>query len=441
MENRGLQLLSWQNVAAEVEKVNPQLAQVINSIEIPQNCKVIKASYNFGDHILDKGTLHLPYKGKIYPIGSKELPKEIVRELSYTNIPVGLPLNKIIEVYLDNDNFTIPFSISSPGDIFALWSILSADDSIYKQHAASWNMTAGSRSLHLLPKTSDARSFNRLKKELSLKNIKKPKNVLEQWNLFKAISDTQTSEDKWSIEVLFFSKEWFENKKLDSLRLYLHSMGWRETGFLRDSINFKFKLSHVLTDSNLKPNPYIVDTLHHLYAIRRSFYPGFFVASNEVAPIDYLQQAFTDLYRIPSAPVFLSANQFDKIKESQPAYYSLQIPTLMEFSPKSRMTSRVVDIVELHDILEKVEQNCLSREPDASFRAVDEWIFKTEHDFFHTNEIETNLALKSTQDIVKEDKTMLRQVNKYPSLAFSESASFLRGCVRVCKKDSVEPTL
>ena len=123
--NNELEVLTWQDVEADVMKVNPELAQVINDLSPPKSYKIIKARYQYGDDILDKGVFHLPCKGKLYPIGSEELPGEINRSLSYSNsnMPMGFSLNKMIELHLEENNSIFPFRLFPTGKIFGLWTL------------------------------------------------------------------------------------------------------------------------------------------------------------------------------------------------------------------------------------------------------------------------------------------------------------------------------
>lgn len=106
---------------------------------------------------------------------------------------------------------------------------------------------------------------------------------------FKAMDRTQPK-NEWYAEVIFFSKDWFDEcneLKTQELKLHIYELGWQEMSFLREKVAFNFNLSNILTTSNLKPNPYVTDIVHHLYAIRRGFYPGFAVATEDSAPINF----------------------------------------------------------------------------------------------------------------------------------------------------------
>lgn len=169
MSKEALELLSWKEAESHISQVNPKLADVINEISPPNDCKFVRVRYEYADRILEEGKVHIPYNGSLYPIGSSELPEYINSELGYTDIPMGLPLNKLLELYLSQGQYDIPFSIYNPGDIFSLWSGLQFGVSApHKRFKKGWSISAGNRSLYLLSKISDTRSYNRLKKAFNL---------------------------------------------------------------------------------------------------------------------------------------------------------------------------------------------------------------------------------------------------------------------------------
>jgi len=432
--NRDLEILTWQEVQKDVARVNPELAQVIDAFSPSDHYKIIKARYRFGDLVLNKDHLHLPYKGKLYPIGSKELPGEIDNNFSYSNnsMPVGLTLNKMIELYVEENNTVIPHRLFPPNKIFGLWNILGTTISSNLGTEDALNITAGSHSLYLLSKVSENRGFARLKKAFSLETAK-PRSLSEQWQLFKTLARHEQSSKAWELEVLFFSKTWFEEKKTyDWLKFkyFLLQTGWRHTEHLRNNEIFKLSLSRTLNQSNLKPNPYTIDIINHLYAISAGFYPGLAVAAEESAPIAFLQQAMVDIYGLQNVPLFFS-NQYFNMNHPKPAYYSLQFPALMEFSPKSREASNIVNMVELHDVLQTIISHHRQLDKRIQDSPLYSWANRVHYDFFHTSPLGYEKVIQRAINTPAEDQKMQQCIDKFPSLSFNHSASFFRGCVRI----------
>lgn len=429
-----LEILSWQEVIGSIENFNPELANIIYRLDPPSNFKFIRARYYYGDEVLTKGVLNLRSKGKLMPFTSREIPSEYVKELSYAMTPLGMSLNKNLELFITDRENIVPYIVYESGCLFGLWSILSDKDRLNSLYRKSITMTAGNKSMYILPKVTDTRSFNRLKREFG-HHLVKPETPSLQANLFKSINDVVQTQHLWFADVIFFSRDWFDDQYkvgMQELWLYLFKKGWDISRFLRETVAFKFSMSNILTVTNLKPNPYITDIVNHLYAIRRGFYPGFGVANEDAGPVNTLEKAFVDIYKITAKPIFMNAKHFHLNSDNfeQSLYYFFNLPTLMDFSPKSRVASKVVDILELQHMLDKLMSYVLSLEPGNSFEAIENWLMEVKHVFYHSHMVK---GINYSGDLIKDDPEIQAYSKKYPDLGFCASSSFLRGCVRIQK--------
>ncbi len=168
-EMRPMQVLTWQDVREDVLKVNPGLVEYVDEINPSKSFRIYKVRYPFGSYILKTGMLQLVNdKGKVVNALDDSISKQIQSDLIYTpNMPIGVVLNRTIELYWKLDNNIITYNLMRPGRIFSLYaSLLKPGESAHD--GMMWNITAGVRSLMLLPKISDASGFKRLKKEFNL---------------------------------------------------------------------------------------------------------------------------------------------------------------------------------------------------------------------------------------------------------------------------------
>ena len=223
------------------------------------------------------------------------------------------------------------------------------------QTSKYWTISAGYKSLYLLPKISDDRSFNRLKKAFNL-SADKPSQLFDQSNLFNQISKFQNEDNIWTADVLIFSKKWFDKSMdcFDKLRLYILEEACENSKFLRDYRYFNFSLSRVIGDIYLNPNPYIKDTINHLYLISEGQRPIFMISTNDrSAPVDFLQNTFDNIYGIPKVPLFIETNHLKNVND-QASYHSLTLPVLTDFLPKYRQSTNMVDIVELYEVSQEL---------------------------------------------------------------------------------------
>lgn len=305
------EIISWQEAIPQLEQINPKLSVLIKNLELNNNHKFIKVKYNFGEEIFKNGVLNIPINDQLKPISAQEVPTSIKDALKYHHIPLGVSINKILEGYLKNKNgVIIPHSIYNPGGLIGTITNLSKKEFISDEKY--WSLTAGNRSLYLLPKISDDRSYNRLKKEFNF-DIPKPTGLTHQHQIFKCISESAISQDYWQAEVYFFSEEWFNesNSSYLDFQLYLYQEAWERTKAQRQTQYFHYEISNILDDSYLKPNPYVLDILYYLHNITEGDRAGFFITNTDRSgPIKLLQDVFVDVYKLNKIPIFIEANYF-----------------------------------------------------------------------------------------------------------------------------------
>src|SRR3990167_11373570 len=116
-------------------------------------------------------------------------------------------LHNALEMFITLEDRVIPFSINKPGNIFGLWRVLDRPNEEKLSHTSVfiWNMTAGARSMFMLPKVSEALAHNKLKQGLGI-GIDKPRDLLDHWKVFREIAKQPEFTEDWYVEVLFFSK-------------------------------------------------------------------------------------------------------------------------------------------------------------------------------------------------------------------------------------------
>ena len=115
---------------------------------------------------------------------------------------------------------------------------------------------------------------------------------------------------------------------------------------------------------------------------------------------------------------------------SKSLYYSLEVPTLMAFSPRSKkIANKLDDLREIKHIVQRVKEylreNKLKLNQDDTHEIVDGLNFE----YYQTDEDSYNETVKSyklqeiDQNIVQENKKFKKE--------FCDTSPFLRGCVRI----------
>jgi hypothetical protein len=433
MNKVNVEALSWEQARVHVAKSNPGLAKAIDELSPPNSLKMIKARYSWAQSILKHGELQLPTEGGgTVSIRSPDVDSKLKKALLYNyTMPAGIVLNNSIELFVEFDNQVIPFSLMKEGKIFALWSALDVQDSAHLGRV--WNINAGARSLYLTAKMTDAGSFKRLKKEFKLRSMP-PKSFSEQYNVFKEISQREEFGSDWHVDLLFFTNDWLENLSTPSWRLfreYLLNCFYHETAYLRNQVVFDYMFSCALKKRNLRPDPYISDTARHLYGIAQGVNPGFkFVSCESAGPINRLEQIVDEVYGLKYAPNFIYADSYNIQSEKERIYYSLNNPTLMNFSPRSKMSSSNLDSLRsLLYTIEKLNEVFDTDELGLSHTLMHQNISKSNFSGFHSESDATSSIIETTV-LASLDENAKKKVETFGK-PFCDFSTFLRGLICV----------
>lgn len=419
-----LEELCWDNVKEEVWKANPELSAILE--QFPTKHGFIKAKYLFGEKILDQGTIHLPTQnGETLPLDSPQVPESIRKKLEYSYVPLGLILSRSVEVYFETEDRVMPSKLFAAGSTFGLWEAFDPPPSDLIKKV--WNLSAGARSIFLLPKISDNVGHNRLKRDYGILAYP-PKKLLFQHNVFSDLARYIPSENKWYCDILFFSKEWLEEHEDDlnclKLKKYWLQEAWRQSFNCRNQMSYDVaweEFSREVTRRNWKPRPYIINTLKHLMAISEGTFPGFVSSGNSeiAAPIHLLQEAYMKTYMLKQyAPIIMHPHHLKN--PDTPVYYSLYLPTLLEYAPQAKNPRSIM--TDMREIKMLAEVLVASKRTQG-----------VTYDFFHS-EADRFSEIRSAIDMFQEDPHLSDYPKKYGSLKCALNSPFLRGCIRISLK-------
>jgi hypothetical protein len=425
--------LSWQDVRKDIEKVNPKLTAIIDDISPDSSYKMFKASYAFGEEMLREGCLHIPNaEGILIPLTAAS--KNFRESLSYNlgSNPVSIILSGSAEIYIIVDNHTIPlYGLIPPGNVFSTWKVLSQLG--YSGPAFIWNMTAGARSLFMLPKISKLSAHRKLVREFNFQQDA-PKNILQHWNVFRDVANCPDFGEKWSCEIAFFGKKWFDNiddPAFNKLKLYLFNDIWDKSSYWRHQYIWNLVFSMIQKNQRIKASAYVLNIVKHLLAMGVGAVPGYSQAIDDIAgPVKRLKEIYVDVYGLSYAPTIMQPYNLS-LKSDRSAYFSLALPNTPEFSEKTRE-----DLSKIDELL--LIQSCLKKHltglQDKGLHIENTNFFElssmVDFDFYHTD-FHRYSSIKDPSSLIEEDKYFFHEdsAEKFPS-----RSAFLRGCVRVSKK-------
>lgn len=433
-----IECLTWSEARPLVKDVNPAFTEVVDEINPPHNYHLYKVSYPFGSEIVKNGLFHLPYQNTTIPVNeASKLEGLAGSELEYPDcsIPTGILLKNSYEVFIDTPSNIIPVISTGPGSILALWRQL---DSWYSFHPVNiFSVVAGARNLFMVPNISNAKYHKNLRRDIGVKH-QAPKNLLEHQPIFKEISDKCQS--GWEVELLLLPNYWLEKAKYDkawkSLKLLLLDDAWTTSSYERNQIFFDFALSSIQASNKLKPNPYLLDTVKHLLAITLGALPAFNPLIEELqAPVQLLQEVYRESYGLEYNPTLIAPTHLDILTSKEPKmlYYSLQHPTTLSFSPRSKKNNNT--LADLHELkflmdhfLEAVNNKCSHLEQTV----VAEIPNLIQYNYFH-NKPDRDNEINLTESMPKVDPRLESSLNHSSGTKFASNGPFNRGCVQIKK--------
>lgn len=436
-----LEEVKWEDVKKKVHAVNPQLAEKINSLKLGNNFVLYKARYPFGCTILNRSTFYLPYNGKLVSLHDAVIPKKIKENLMYNNyilgsVPLGLCLENTAELYMQQEDRIIPFSFFTPGKIFGLWSSL--NNTRTDPAPRVWYITAGARSIFLLPKITDTPSYKKLSKARGLKQPM-PRDLLQHGYVLAEMTKHVEFSNPWYTEMLFFPNDWLEQHEGEAwarFHLYLYEIAWEKADYWRNKVVYDYIWDSFIRDfgrRNLKVSPYIVDIVEHIVMIGLGVLPGFRPAIDDnEGPITDFQNDFIKIYGLRYfAPTIMVPAHFDG-KPGEYIYWSLHLASYFESFPKPRTPSSIIsDLREIINLLQKFSDAVLEGKiPEVIGTPFYDFFKKIQFDFFHSD-VEIGDAIRHSREMAKEDKRLITCSKAFGKREFSEISPFVRGCVRI----------
>lgn len=208
---------------------------------------------------------------------------------------------------------------------------------------------------------------------------------------------------------------------------------WRKSAYERNLMFYNLAFSRAKANRNLKPNPYLADTVKHLIMIAAGTVTGFGAAVEDSdAPISLLQKVYMESYGLKEYfPTLFVPKHFSLQETKDTAYYSLSWPTTLEFSPKSRKESSILqDLAELRHIIltfiDEVKNNKLKIEDTIIGNIANSINFE----FYHSKP-DKHGEIKLSNEMIKEDVRLMKSSNNIDQRHFADSGTFVRGCVRI----------
>lgn len=443
-ERKGLVKQYWKDVRHRVNRVAPEFAKIVDTLSPDNTFPLYLAYYPYGDLKGDTVSPFLPkLNGGSYRLSDKNIPKDVMNNLGYgsNSSPLGMLLEKKLEYYIDlkDIGITIPWQVLSPGAFFPLGRILQNKSN--RIYAPNGILTAvsGARSVFMLPKIGCQTNHFLLQRDYKVQSPP-PKSLYDHWHIFKEIVDNDNAKCDWRSCLIYFSKKWVDKINSDKawypLKKLLLELGWTSYEYERNHLYYSIAYSLIQNKRNLKPNPYLVDTACHLFTIAVGAVPGYApICDNDLLPLERIQEAFVESYgQRKYIPTIIGPTHYCLENSSRfPVYYSLQSPSTLTFSPKSRkLSTTLFEIRELKHIVDIFTSELVKENNLLADTIISEVAKKIEFNYFHNN-VDRHQLIQHSDKLINYDKRFEAK-HAYctaKGAAFASDAPFVRGCVGI----------
>jgi len=435
--------LTWKDVRDRVKTVNPELFRIIDEISPDESYTLFEANYQYGNYIIKDGELFFPdSEGGVISLNDSRVSNDIKDKLGYvrgTN-PMTLVLKNNFELFIQTENRIIPFSILEPGTSLGIWAVLQCWEKrkLLFTSVPLWSMTAGARSIFVLPKVSNMSALYKLKKKFAI-GIDRADTLQEHWQFLKGIANGYPEKNPWEASLLYFSKKWAESihdPAWYKLKNYLSELAWKSTDFRLNQFCWDLTFSRIQEKRGIKPCPYVADITSHLLSIPVGASPGFRPLLDEKsAPINTLQKAFEEEYNLKYSAVFIGPANFNIFSDADyPVYYSFHYHTVMKLSAKSSERSSIItDMYNIRSLLEKYCQDILQTDLKIENTILAELVKLTDFKFCHHISDDIN-KMEQVNDVILSDPAFLEAINQCKIKEIPRNSPFLNGCVQISKK-------
>lgn len=435
-----LEEVTWSDIRDEIYKINRDLAEKCDQSNTYNQHTLFKISYPYGTSIVNEGVFHLPTKdGRLVSIKDPQVPESIRQKLSYSPIPLSFILHNSSEIFVKVQDRVIPLNVLGVGKLFGLFELINILMHLPITHPPIWNVNAGARSVFMLPSISDMIGHNRMQKKFGA-NIHLPYHLVDHWQTFVEINKYSVAKDRWHNTIVVFPNKWFEETNDISYAKfvnYLAIQGWQQLPFgLAGDYFTEFSLlwslfTREINNRNLKPRPYLIDTIKHLISITKQFGVAFQPSIDDQAlPRQLIQQVYMEDYQLKEyIPTIMQPATL--INKKDKLYYSLSLPTLPNSSPYFKNPPSLIEdqreINKLLTILMGIAQKI--KHPTTLFmQHIKFKMFHSGHDPFG--------QITASKYIAEHDSSFLvYNHNTEHNRTFCWSSTFFNGCISIEYKE------
>lgn len=433
-----IEKLNFREAETAISPLSPDLTKIMRHLD--NGCVFFKASYRFGDKIINDRKCYLPLvDGGGIAFDDPDFPDELRQDLNYNDEedPLGMILSKNSESYLLGNNEVQPHGIIHPGQMFGIPRAIDSETNHTSTSALELNLNAGSRSLFMLSKISDQIYHAKIQEHYGI-TLAAPITPQDHWNIFVAIANQANS--PWRCEVLYFSRPWINQLKSDEwaavakrlIQIHRSSYSlWHKVGesWLKafNEIEREKKLAKYYPMQS-------INVAKQLFLLAAGITPGFKPTMNEdSAPINLIIDAYTNVYdklaKQRHIPVIMEAAKFE-MESNHAIYYSINHAiSTPEDLEASKNKSQIARIDEIRKIAESYTKAIL--EEKSNVESLYSIAKTTEFSYYH-NKPESYDKIQNPVLLATADKRFTHgEVATFPA-----NSLFFTGCIKISRNSS-----
>lgn len=428
-----IQEITWQDARQE-SGIESEFKKIVDEISPHNDFTLFKVCYPFGQNIFKDSVFYLPNdKGISIPIIDSSIAKNIRTQLGYNILPLGMIIKNGIEVFREIEDKVFCVAFYSNGLDIGIWE--------HFNWSTPYTVSAGARSLYMLPSISDISSHKRLKKEFGI-IAPPPKRLYDHWRVFTELANSPSFPDKWFCEILFLTDKWLEKIKNDvawiKLDRYLWQKGWQHSGYGRRKaiLDIAWDELRSVSSKNIKVDHHAIDVLKHLIFVGTGTVPASapVIGQDEAGPLRKIQIIYETIYGLESIATIMQPRSL-MLSNLRPVYYSLSMQKLLETAYKTRKTATIIDnIRELQELL----NHFINYNYRLKFYIAAESLYKIinnlNFDFFHGEMYAYGITIRPSTEMPEQDLDLLYDPYNKGNRVFASSSSFLKRCVRISHK-------
>ncbi|WP_203368639.1 hypothetical protein [Cysteiniphilum marinum] len=314
----------WKDIRDTIKKINLELFNMLEPV-IDDNDIFIESSYNYGEEILCNGRL---------------CNMESETELKYSQIPLGITIDKNVEIFIKKNFGILPIDVYESGKLFGIYEFI---DSVLGGGSSKslWSMTAGSRSLISIQSIFAKNKLDKVAKNYGLSYDILPSDYDKCLDFF--ISLAKSEESKWACTIIFFPEK-IINKVLKT-KNYIEQINsndtsninynfinmlyfnyWKSMNISKEIFSVNLEYSILSNKSKIIKKTSSIDDaiIKKLFMISKGKSSGFSVATEKDAPISFFQYVIKRIYKSPVAD-FLALSPMNTISH-KPVLFSFLFP-------------------------------------------------------------------------------------------------------------------